>query len=144
MAATGATAVALAPITRPRIQPDVVDRSPPTTGVRFAFHPPSLTRRSIHLNLPQVTTESTRATVRSRPSSPQPGCVLRVFLRGSLAELVGAGCRVTASFGVATLSREGSSARFLKACESAVEPARTDGADRVVHLEVAAEDAALA
>jgi len=65
-------------------------------------------------------------------------------LRGSLAELVGAGCRVTASFGVATLSREGSSAQFLKACESAVEPARTDGADRVVHLEVAAEDAALA
>src|SRR5208283_366870 len=41
MAATGATAVALAPFTRPRIQPDVVDRSPPTTGVRFAFHPPS-------------------------------------------------------------------------------------------------------
>ena len=40
MAATGATVVALAPFTRPRIQPDVVDRSPPTTGVRFAFHSP--------------------------------------------------------------------------------------------------------
>ena len=65
-------------------------------------------------------------------------------LRGSLAELVGAGCRVTASFGVATLSREGSSAQLLKACESAVELARTEGGDRVVHLEVAAEDAALA
>jgi diguanylate cyclase (GGDEF)-like protein len=65
-------------------------------------------------------------------------------LRGSLAELVGAGCRVTASFGVATMSPEGSSAQLLKACESAVELARTDGGDRVVHLEVAAEDAALA
>ncbi|MGO8901904.1 MAG: hypothetical protein ACLQU5_26695 [Isosphaeraceae bacterium] len=51
---------------------------------------------------------------------------------------------MTASFGVATLSREGSSAQLLKACESTVEPARTDGGDRVVHLEVAAEDAALA
>ena len=30
--------VALAPLTRPRIQPDVLDRSPPTSGVRFAFH----------------------------------------------------------------------------------------------------------
>ncbi len=65
-------------------------------------------------------------------------------LRGSLAELVGAGCRVTASFGVATMSPEGSSAQLLKACESAVELARTDGGDRVVHLEIAAEDAALA
>jgi GGDEF domain-containing protein len=51
---------------------------------------------------------------------------------------------VTASFGVATLSREGSSAQLLKASESAVELARTEGGDRVVHLEVAAEDAALA
>jgi len=65
-------------------------------------------------------------------------------LRGSLAELVGAECRVTASFGVATMSPEGSSAQLLKACESAVELARTDGGDRVVHLEIAAEDAALA
>jgi len=65
-------------------------------------------------------------------------------LRGSLAELVGAGCRVTASFGVATMSPEGSSAQLLKACESAVELARTDGGDRVVHREIAAEDAALA
>ena len=65
-------------------------------------------------------------------------------LRGSLAELVRAGCRVTASFGVATLSRDGSSAQLLKACESAVELARTDGGNRVVHLGVAAEDAALA
>ena len=65
-------------------------------------------------------------------------------LRGSLAELVGAGRRVTASFGVATMSPEGSSAQLLKACESAVELARTDGGDRVVHREIAAEDAALA
>ena len=60
------------------------------------------------------------------------------------AERIGTGCRVTASFGVATMSPEGSSAQLLKACESAVELARTDGGDRVVHLEVAAEDAALA
>ena len=65
-------------------------------------------------------------------------------LRGSLAERIGTGCRVTASFGVATMSPEGSSAQLLKACESAVELARTDGGDRVVHLEVAAEDVALA
>jgi len=65
-------------------------------------------------------------------------------LRGSLAELVGAGCRVTASFGVATTGPEGSSAQLLKACASAVELARADGGDRVVHLEVAAEAAALA
>jgi len=65
-------------------------------------------------------------------------------IRGSLAELVGAGCRVTASFGVATMSFEGPPAQLLKASESAVELARIDGGDRVVHLEVAAEDAALA
>jgi len=33
--------------------------------------------------------------------------------------------------------------QLLKACESAAELARTDGGDRVVHLDVAAEDAAL-
>ena len=65
-------------------------------------------------------------------------------LRGSLAELVGAGYRLTASFGVATMGPEGSSAQLLKACESAVELARADGGDRVVHLGVAAEDAARA
>ena len=65
-------------------------------------------------------------------------------LRGSLAERIGTGCHVAASFGVATMSPEGSSAQLLKACESAVELARTDGGDRVVHLEVAAEDGALA
>ncbi len=51
---------------------------------------------------------------------------------------------MTASFGVAAMSPEGSTAQLLKACESAVELARTDGGDRVVHLEVAAENAALA
>ncbi len=65
-------------------------------------------------------------------------------LRCSLAELVRAGCRVTASFGVASMGPQGPSAQLMKACESAVEMARTDGGDRVVHLEVAAENAALA
>ena len=51
---------------------------------------------------------------------------------------------MSASFGVVTMSPEGSSAQLWKACESAVELARTEGGDRVVHLAVAAEDAALA
>ncbi len=65
-------------------------------------------------------------------------------LRVSLAEMIGAGCRVTASFGVATLGPEGSPEQLLKTCESAVELARTEGEDCVVHLDVAAKDAALA
>ncbi len=90
MAATGATAVALAPFTRPRIQPDVVDRSPPATGVRFAIHPPSLARRLIHLNLAQVTTESTRATVRSLALLPQTRMRPKIFSEG-LARRAGRG-----------------------------------------------------
>ncbi len=61
-------------------------------------------------------------------------------LRCALAEMVGARCRVTASFGVATMGPERSPAQLLKTCESAVELARTEGEDRVVNL----EDAALA
>src|SRR5271157_4384156 len=79
MAATGATVVALAPFTRPRIQPDVVDRSPPMTGVRFALHPPS--RGPGSMSKPrQETTKIARAGVLSLallPSTPQ--CALRFF-----------------------------------------------------------------
>ena len=63
-------------------------------------------------------------------------------LRSALAELRGTGCRATASFGVVTMSLDVSSAQLLKACDSAVELARSDGGNRVVNLEVAAEDAA--
>lgn len=65
-------------------------------------------------------------------------------LRAALAELCGTGCRVTASFGVATMSPGGSAAQLLKACDSAVEMARAEGGDRVVQHDVAAEDVALA
>jgi diguanylate cyclase (GGDEF)-like protein len=65
-------------------------------------------------------------------------------LRVSLAEMAGAGCRVTASFGVATMSPQGSPAQLLKSCDSAVELARTEGENCVVHLDVATEDASLA
>ena len=108
MAATGATAVALAPFTRPRIQPDVVARSPPTTGVRFASHPPTLPRTSIHLNEASL-------------AEPIDHCELDIALKTAQ--------RIIAA---------------LEALVARAELARTDGGDRVVHLEIGAEDAALA
>ncbi len=65
-------------------------------------------------------------------------------LRGLLAERAMAGGRLTASFGVATVGPEGSSAQLLKACESALEQARAEGGDRVIHFELAADQTVLA
>src|SRR5271157_3776329 len=81
MAATGATAVALAPFTRPRIQPDVVARSPPTTGVRFASHTPSLPTKDLDPSQRSVSDHRKHPCPRALtgPPSPTPECVLRFF-----------------------------------------------------------------
>src|SRR5271157_1704188 len=78
MAAAGATAAALAPFTRPRIQPDVVDRSPPTTGVRFAFQPPSLPPKALDPSQPGAADHRNHPSSRALtgPPSPTPECVL--------------------------------------------------------------------
>ncbi len=65
-------------------------------------------------------------------------------LRGSLAERTEVSYRLTASFGIASACCEGNSAQLLKVCESAIERARAEGGDRVVHLDVAADNTILA
>ncbi len=65
-------------------------------------------------------------------------------LRGSLAEQAATGARLTASFGIATLGLEGTSAQLFQACEAAVEQARSYGGDHVVQLDVTADKTVVA
>ncbi len=65
-------------------------------------------------------------------------------LKAVFAELPGADGGLTASFGLATVNPGGTSRQLLRACESAVQQARSGGGDRMVCLDAIAESTALA